>query len=62
MTTRIDIDAHAGWPVKVEHFDILPAGDRLSNETVVAPNTKASVHVWDNRYVVIKEQRHPDYK
>jgi hypothetical protein len=63
MTTRVLVDAHAGWPVKVEAID--KVYDRATSEytgetqttetTVVRPNTEQEFYVHDSRQLLITE-------
>lgn len=56
MTTRINVDAHAGWPVSVVVMDKMTDGsDRRGAETIVAPDTSQDFHIWDTRSLVITE-------
>lgn len=55
MTTRITVDAHAGWPVRVTTVDRLQNGALARTETIVKPHTEMSFHVWDTRDIEIHE-------
>lgn len=62
MTTKITVDAHAGWPVEVKAYQRPKAYDNgqvhdLISRVVVAANTRVDVHCWDNVYLVIREMR-----
>lgn len=39
MTTRVTVDAHAGWPVKVTLLRGEPSSIKTVEEVVVEPNT-----------------------
>lgn len=53
MTTKITVDAHAGWPVKVTPIDNGING----RETIVPPHTKADFFVWDTRQLIVEEMK-----
>lgn len=63
MTTRITVDAHAGWPVKVSAFNkgrLDPATgnrqpDSLRSVVTVPPHQTHDIHCWDDCYLVIEE-------
>lgn len=56
MTTKVTIDAHAGWPVNVKVQDKDSNGDWSEGQTeTVAPNTTRDFHVFDTRRLVIEE-------
>lgn len=52
MTTKVTVDAHAGWPVEVTTVD-LPAG--TERKTTVSPNTVQDFYVHSHRELHIKE-------
>ena len=58
MTSKVTIDAHAGWPIKVTQQnknadDVWEDG----REEVVAPHTVQDFYVYDSRRIVVEEQR-----
>jgi hypothetical protein len=59
MTSKVTIDAHAGWDIEViteETFDI--RGNLTLDRKVfkILAGTKADVYIWDNKEIVsIKE-------
>lgn len=55
MTTKVTVDAHAGWPVKVTTIDLNVDGSSLRSETVVPPNTTQDFYVHQQRELHIKE-------
>ncbi len=56
MTTKITVDAHAGWPVEVQEIDLDKDGLVISSRmTIVQPKTIQDFAVWDNRKLSIKE-------
>lgn len=52
MTTKVTVDAHAGWPVKVEAID---HGGDPQELGIVQPNEQRSFVVFDTRQLVITE-------
>lgn len=65
MTTKITVDAHAGWPVEVKKIDTEDIGSGLAiskeNETIiVAPNSIQDFYVWDGRSLTIREMKHEE--
>lgn len=58
MTSKVIVDAHAGWPVQVEVWD-LSQEDRwvLSRTQVVPPMAEESFYVFDTRRLIIEEQK-----
>lgn len=55
MTTRVSIDAHAGWPVEVTMIDVQPDGTKISSVVTVAPHTAQDFYVHSSRELLIKE-------
>ena len=55
MTTKVTVDAHAGWPVKVEAIDTFNGESKTSELATVSPGEKADFHVHSNRQIVITE-------
>lgn len=55
MTTRINVDAHAGWPVKVTKIFNGGTDKESIEEHIVAPNTVADFYVWDGLDIVVHE-------
>jgi hypothetical protein len=56
MTTKVTVDAHAGWPVMVTIID--STGEEQAE--IVAPNTKADFYVFDTRKLTIEELKKED--
>lgn len=52
MTTKITVDAHAGWPVEVTRHPI-PAGE--PTVIVVPAKTVQDFYVWADCYLEIRE-------
>lgn len=56
MTTKVTVDAHAGWPVKVTTVDLDSQGNATTTgETTVPPNTVQDFYVHSHRELHIKE-------
>ena len=55
MTTRVTVDAHAGWPVKVIRIDD-KTGNWIGEPEIVAPHTTKDFYVWDGQDLLIAEQ------
>lgn len=58
MTTKITVDAHAGWPVKVA--GVSPKGLVVSPAVIVAANTTQDFHVHDGQMLIVSEEPRPD--
>jgi hypothetical protein len=54
MTTKVTVDAHAGWPVKVIFLDQVSEKETM---TIVKPYTTQDFHVWDGRMITIIEMK-----
>ena len=54
MTTRVTVDTHAGWPVKVIRIDD-KTGNWLYEPEIVAPHTVKDFYVWDGQDLLIAE-------
>lgn len=59
MTTKVEVDAHAGWPVKVTLIDNGGTDKEQLTEIIVAPNTVGTFYVWSGRSLVVQEQDRP---
>jgi hypothetical protein len=58
MTTRVTVDAHAGWPVKVTTVDLDSEGNPAADgerETTVPPHTTQDFYVHSHRELRVKE-------
>lgn len=55
MTTKVEVDAHAGWPVKVTKIIAGGTDNERLEETIVAPNTVGTFYVWDGAALAIRE-------
>ena len=56
MTTKVTVDAHAGWPVSVEWYG---PNEEDCGSTVVQPGTTENFYIHTNRSLVIEELSHP---
>lgn len=56
MTTRVIVDAHAGWPVKVVKRELNTDGSiNNAREEVVPPNTTQEFYVHSGLEILVKE-------
>lgn len=55
MTTRITVDAHAGWPVEVTTVDVRPSGTKQTTSATVPPGEVRDFYVFDNRELIVRE-------
>jgi hypothetical protein len=55
MTTKITVDAHAGWDVSVTPLDV--NNTPTTPPKVVPAGTVEDVYVWDGRKLLIEEIR-----
>ncbi len=60
MTTKVTIDAHAGWPVEVTFVDQGydsngPTGQFTETKQIVPARTAVDFHISDSRELRIKE-------
>lgn len=57
MTTKVTVDAHAGWPVKVEAWDknAESEGFSVSELGIVAPGQALDFHVHSTRRLLVTE-------
>jgi hypothetical protein len=56
MTTKVTIDAHAGWPVKVEAIDQYPGTEPATSELgIVRPGEVREFNVHSSRKIVVTE-------
>lgn len=59
MTTKVTVDAHAGWPVEVTTIDLSADGTRLEHPAqIVAPNTVQDFYVHSHRALHVREMQH----
>ena len=55
MTTKVTVDAHAGWPVKVVRIND-KTGNWIGEPEIVAPHTMKYFYVWDGQDLLISEE------
>lgn len=56
MTTRVTVDAHAGWPVKVTQVTLDQEGKQTkSTETTVPPKQTQDFYVHSHMEIHVKE-------
>lgn len=61
MTTKVTVDAHAGWPVRVTAIDTRSDGEETSHILGEVPaNEKQEFYVHDSRKILIEELKRPD--
>lgn len=53
MTTRVTVDAHAGWPVQVEYTLGEPnaANALIMKKEIVAPNTQKDFYIHSGMFI-----------
>ncbi len=54
MTTKVTIDAHAGWDVSVQPVNP-ETMEHKGDAIIVLANTVVDTHVWDDRALIIRE-------
>jgi hypothetical protein len=57
MTTKVTVDAHAGWPVRVEAVDTILGQSSIVELAVVLPNTSQDFYCFETRQLIISELR-----
>ena len=56
MTTKVTVDAHAGWPVKVEAIDTFPDAEPTRRHIATVPaNAVQDFYVHSTRQLIITE-------
>lgn len=55
MTTKVTVDAHAGWAVEVTTIDLNFDATKHETKSTVLPNTKQDFYVHSHRELHIKE-------
>lgn len=55
MTSKVEVDAHAGWPMKVTAIDTFNGETKESVIATVAPGEKQVHHVTQTRKLLIEE-------
>lgn len=60
MTTRVTVDAHAGWPILVTLKHGEPNASKSISSEIVAPNTQRDFHIHSGLQIIgIEEQPRP---
>lgn len=59
MTTKVTVDAHAGWPVKVEAIDYTSSETTKVELGIVPAGQSRDFHVWQERQLIITEMPRP---
>lgn len=60
MTTKVTVDAHAGWPVHVTLIDKLEEGQPVETECTVAPHTTQDFYIHSTREMRVREGKVAD--
>ena len=55
MTTKVTVDAHAGWPVKVEAIDTYDGESKTTELGIVPAYENRDFYVHSNRQIVVTE-------
>ena len=56
MTTKVTVDAHAGWPVEVTQIHLNEAGEQTTgHKTTVPPHTTQDFYVHSHLELHVKE-------
>lgn len=59
MTTKVTVDAHAGWPVKVRKWHRGADGVRTQAVELVQPNTTQDFYIHDGMSIDVEEMPRP---
>lgn len=60
MTTKVTVDAHAGWPVEVTLRDGEPDYPKSARVVVVEPNTATDFYIHSGLEILgVREMRRP---
>ena len=55
MTSKVIVDAHAGWPMKVTALDTFNGETKETELGTVPPGGKQEFHVTDSRKIIVEE-------
>ena len=55
MTTKVTVDAHAGWPVRVEAKNFYGDDHQVSRLGIVKPGEVQDFYVFDTGQLIITE-------
>lgn len=56
MTTKVTVDAHAGWPVMVTTIVGEPSANKEIRNDVVEPNTKKDFYIHSGMRIINIEE------
>jgi len=56
MTTKVTVDTHAGWPVRVTTVKVY-GPSREETDTIVEPNEVREFFVYEGSYIEVHEMR-----
>lgn len=59
MTTIVTVNAHAGWPVRVEAVDTYDGKTTCTELGIVAPGVVQDFYAHSNRQLIITELQRP---
>jgi hypothetical protein len=59
MTTKVIVDAHAGWPVRVILKDTYGDRDTVETTETVEPGTERTFYATSSRVIVVEELSKP---
>lgn len=51
MTTKVTVDAHAGWPVEVKYIRGEPSQVQTQGVTIVDPNTVMDFYIHSGMFI-----------
>lgn len=55
MTTKVTVDAHAGWPVKVTQIMYKPGEETGRRDVIVPANTTQDFYIHSNMRIAVEE-------
>lgn len=55
MTTKVTVDAHAGWPVRVTRVYYKPGVETGRDDVIVQPNTIQDFYIHSNMLIHVEE-------
>lgn len=56
MTTKVTVDAHAGWPVKVTRLD-KKTGAPMGEPEIVKPGDKRDFYIHGSMDITVSEEK-----
>jgi hypothetical protein len=61
MTTKVTVDAHAGWPVEVKTVNVNGDGSISETAVVVPPHTERDFYIHSHMYIsTVREMDLPE--